>query len=131
MKFIQLTVLVVLGLFLLSTGCQEQKTDGAPPNQAAFTLVYYAIPNCSNCARVKNTLTAIQEQYPAIYHLVVLPTTSDEGKADLQMYQLGSHGLLIFAGDQMIKSVPGRLLDDATIHHLLDSLRQTLPKTSK
>ena len=105
MKFSWIFIVLI---FLITWNCQNQNPSTIKDNQSPFTLVYYAIPNCANCERVKATLSAIQQQYPETFKLVVMSTTSDEGKADLQMYQLGSHGLLIFKKDRLFRPVPGR-----------------------
>ncbi len=119
-------ILSLLSL-LLAWNCQQQNPGSKVEGNGKFTLVYYAIPKCSNCARIQATLESIQKRYPQTFHLIVLSTASEEGKADLQMYRLGSHGLLIFNNDQLLKAVPGHFLTDSYIHQLLDSIRLTLP----
>ncbi len=117
---------IVLIFLFLGTGCQHQQSEterNATPGAFKLTLVYYAIPNCSNCARITAFLKQLERDKSGQIHVVVQDATTPAGKADRTMYQLGSHGLLIFDNqDQLLKAIPGHFLSNEFTARQIDSL---------
>ena len=70
-------------------------------------------------------MNGLEQTYQGKLRVIIVDATTDDAKADLSLYQLGSHGLFIYdARDQLIRTIPGKQLKQLNIPQLVDSLLQ-------
>ncbi|NOX37210.1 MAG: hypothetical protein GXO78_06700 [Calditrichaeota bacterium] len=71
-------------------------------------------------------MNGLEQTHRGKLRVVIVDATTADAKADLSLYQLGSHGLFIYdAQDQLLKTIPGKRLKELNIPQLVDSLLQS------